>query len=445
MRAPPGGWRALGAFWLLISLGLVAGGVTLHMMGPPEAPPTLAEPGPAEPASAPLAAPQAEAPPPTSPSEPPPAATAAQVPAATAAQNSAEAPPPVPAAPAPAATAAPAPAATAASASAAAAAQVPPATAAQAPAATAAPAPAVPPAPVAQAPAAATPEAPSPPPLPAGPVRALPQPDRPIAPPEAPLQEAGRYGPMPRIGPDGRTPVRVYARAFDRSDTRPRVAIVMGGLGLSASLSDDAIRRLPGAVGLAFSPYAGRVEALLDRARLRGMELISALPMEPQGYPLNDPGEWAMLTGITREQNLDRFEWSLSRLQGQVGAIGALGAMRGERFAAVPDLFNLIQDHLRSRGLLYIDPRPGAPQPERAWGRSVDLVIDEPPTRGEIELKLAALERIAREKGSALGLAADPAPVTVDRLAHWAATLAERGLVLAPVTALIRRPGSQPQ
>ncbi|MBE9605222.1 divergent polysaccharide deacetylase family protein [Acetobacteraceae bacterium H6797] len=296
-----------------------------------------------------------------------------------------------------------------------------------------------PPAPVAAPP---LPDAPTPPPLPA---RAVIQPDRPIAPPDPALQEAGRYGPLPRVGPDGRTPVRAYSRAFDRSDTRPRIGIVMGGMGLSESFSDEAIRRLPGAVGLAFSPYASRNDGLLDRARARGMELLSALPLEPAGYPINDPGEWALLTGISPEQNIDRLDWTLSRLQGQVGAVGALGAMRGERFAAVPDLIGLVQDHLRSRGLLYIDPRPGAGNPERAWGRGVDVVIDEPATRGEIDRRLAELERIARDKGSALGIAADPAPVTVERLTSWASTLAERGLVLAPVSVMIRRPEGQPR
>ncbi|MFC7692057.1 divergent polysaccharide deacetylase family protein [Paeniroseomonas aquatica] len=99
-----------------------------------------------------------------------------------------------------------------------------------------------------------------------------------------------------------------------------------------------------------------------------------------------------------------------------------------------------MQDALRSRGLLYVDPRPGARAPQRAWGRTIDLVVDEPATRGEIELKLAALERLAREAGSALGYAGEASPVLIDRAAAWAGSIESRGLVLAPVTALMRRP-----
>jgi polysaccharide deacetylase 2 family uncharacterized protein YibQ len=74
----------------------------------------------------------------------------------------------------------------------------------------------------------------------------------------------------------------------------------------------------------------------------------------------------------------------------------------------------------------------------------VDLVVDEPATRGEIERKLARLEELARETGAALGYAGEASPVLVDRVAAWAGGVEARGLVLAPVTALLRRPEQEP-
>ena len=68
------------------------------------------------------------------------------------------------------------------------------------------------------------------------------------------------------------------------------------------------------------------------RARA-GWRLLVALPLEPTGYPLNDPGNRALLTSLPRGENADRLDWALSRFAGYVGAIGALGRMRGERFA----------------------------------------------------------------------------------------------------------------
>jgi polysaccharide deacetylase 2 family uncharacterized protein YibQ len=246
---------------------------------------------------------------------------------------------------------------------------------------------------------------------------------------------------LPRIAPDGRTSMQVYAAGFDRSNARPRVGLLLVGVGLNESDSEDAIRALPGGISLGFSPYAPRLQKLLDVARLTEHEFLVSIPMEPQGYPLNDAGNQALLTGASVAQNRQRLDWALTRLAGYVGATGALGALRGERFASVPELLDPVLQTLASRGLLYVDARPKAPGPSGIWGRSVELVVDEPASRPEIETKLAQLEQLARDRGSALGLATAVRPVTVERLAVWANGLAARGLALAPVSALVQPPG----
>ena len=275
-----------------------------------------------------------------------------------------------------------------------------------------------------------------PPPPPAGPPAAIT-----IAPADPALLEAGPHGPVPRIAVDGRTAMRTYARPVDaRTEARPRIALIVGGLGLNAMVTEQALTRLPPALTVAINPYASRLALLLDQARARGIEMLMSLPMEPQGYPRNDPGDRALLTGLTPAANEDRLLWILSRFHGYVGAVGALGPLRGERFAALSEPFLTLQDDLRRRGLLYIDPRPGARSPERAWGRAVDVVVDDPATRNEIDLKLGTLERLARERGTALGLAGEVTPVLLDRILAWAEGLEGRGMQLAPVSALIRRP-----
>ncbi|MGK7870033.1 divergent polysaccharide deacetylase family protein [Falsiroseomonas sp. E2-1-a20] len=373
------GRRALGAFWAVVVLALVAGTGTLQWLGPPDAASVAA---PATPAAA-------------DPAPPAPAATVVAEPFIEA---------PVPAAAEPIA-------------------------------ATGAPVRTEPPA------------APAPPPL-VTPV-AMPQQgaaEPRIAEPEPEMLERTRAGLVPKLGPDGRTSIRHYARPFDRdAERRPRIGLIIGNMGLFAQHSEEAIRRLPGAVTLAFSPYAQRPEPLLERARARGMEVLTALPLEPAGYgQFADPGDRALLTGRPVEENLERLDWALSRMQGQVGAIGALGRLRGERFAANAELLGIIQAALTTRGLLYIDPRPGAPTPARAFGRTVDLILDEPSeTRSEVERRLTELEALALRNGSALGLLGNPTPFFTAAILAWSAGLEDRGAVLAPVTVLLRRPGTQ--
>jgi len=254
----------------------------------------------------------------------------------------------------------------------------------------------------------------------------------------------GRFGPMPRVGDDGRTSIRTYAGQFDRQDSRPRIGIIVADIGISATQTDDAIRRLPPAMTLVISPYAPRPAQVAERLRARGVESLIGLPLEPAGYPLNDPGNRALLTGRTLAENNESLEWLLARFPAYVGAIGVVGGMRGERFAAFEQGFLALQETLRGRGVLFIDARPGVAAPSRAWGRAVDVVVDEPATRSEIERRLAEVEAIAKARGSALGLAHAATPLVVDRLVAWAAGLDQRGLVLAPVTALARRP-AEPQ
>ena len=72
----------------------------------------------------------------------------------------------------------------------------------------------------------------------------------------------------------------------------------------------------------------------------------------------------------------------------------------------------------------------------------MDLVVDEPGAAADIDDKLAQLAQLAREKGSALGFAGAVRPVTTQRLAAWASGLPADGLVLAPVSALVRAPAT---
>lgn len=266
-----------------------------------------------------------------------------------------------------------------------------------------------------------------------------------IAAPDPALQERSAAFPgaqLPRVAPDGRTPRVVYAAPFvPPPPGKPRVALLVGSIGQSEKDSRDAVEKLPGSVSLAISAYAGAPAGLYDAARAAGHELLASIPMEPQGFPLNDAGARSLLTGLTPEDNRLNLEWALGRTPGVVGATSASDGMRGERFEEVGGAFGPVLDEIARRGLLFIDARLGRSlQRPGLATRGVDVVVDESPARAEIEGKLASLERIAREKGSAIGLAGAPRPVTIERLAAWTQGLAARGLVLVPVSALVAPP-----
>ncbi len=258
----------------------------------------------------------------------------------------------------------------------------------------------------------------------------------PVADPDPALEEETPDGKLPRISPDGRRSMQVYAAGFDKSNLRPKVGLILAGVGLNVAESEQAIQALPGAVTLAFSPYAVVPDQLLSEARLAEHEYFISIPMEPQSFPLNDPGNQALLTRNAPEENEKRLAWALSRISGYVGATGALGLMRGERFASVPQEIDPVLEQLAHRGLLYVDARPGEKRLPSVWQRDVDVIIDDAPDAVSIDARLAVLDKIAAEKGSALGLAGVVRPVTIERIAAWANELPAKGLALAPVSAL---------
>ncbi len=244
---------------------------------------------------------------------------------------------------------------------------------------------------------------------------------------------------LPRIAPDGRTSMHVYARPFDAADKRPRLAMLVTGFGLSDADSRAAIDSLPPAVSIGVSPYSHEPEPLLAAARARGHEYFVTVPMESQGYPLNNSGVHALMTGVDPADNDRNLEWILSRMQGEVGLTGASDGLRGERFAAAPGAIGPVLKELTERGLMYVDPRPGASAVLTGPVVTVTLAVDDIQDPAAIDARLQDLEKRARDGDGVVGLAGRVRPVTVDRIATWARGLEARGVVLVPVSAFLPR------
>lgn len=251
------------------------------------------------------------------------------------------------------------------------------------------------------------------------------------------LLEKSRYGMIP-VAAEGLKPFSVYAADADRAKAAkmPVVAIVIGGLGVGAAKTTDAIMKLPGAVTLAFTPYGADPGKLAERARAQRHEIFLQIPMEPYDFPDNDPGPQTLLTSLSADQNMDRLYWHLSRMQGYAGIANFMGA----RFIATEPAMQPIIREAAKRGLGFFDdgssPRSIAAQAAVSqampFGKG-DIAIDVVPTASEIDRALNKLETTARERGIAVGTAS-ALPVSIDRIAAWTRTLGDRGILLVPLT-----------
>ncbi len=256
------------------------------------------------------------------------------------------------------------------------------------------------------------------------------------------ISDGGKAGVLPRIASDGTRPLDVYARPYIPESAAqanlPRIAIVIGGLGISNQTTSEAITRLPGAVSLAFAPYGDDLERQAGQARAEGREILLHLPMEPFDYPDNDPGPKTLLASLGTEQNLERLHWSMQRLSGYAGVMTYMGA----KFTATESAVAPIIADLGKRGLLVVDEGSSArsliPQVGAISKTPVvkgDQMIDRVPTPAAIDATLAVLEATAKERGYAVGVGT-ALPVTIEKVAQWSATLEKKGIVLVPVTSL---------
>jgi len=258
--------------------------------------------------------------------------------------------------------------------------------------------------------------------------------------PDSRLVERGRHGTLPKIGADGATPAKIYARPLGPEPaTKPagRIAILVGGLGISQTGTSEAIAKLPGTVSLAFAPYGQELERNVQRARGTGHEVFLQVPMEPFDYPDNDPGPQTLLTGPKASDNLDRLQWVLSRFTGYVGIVNFLGG----RFTSDEGALSPVLREIAGRGLLVVDDGSSsrsllAASATRAQipALKIDRVIDTVTRADAIDRELAALEKLAQEQGIVVA-SASALPVSIERITRWAAALEARNIVIVPVSA----------
>jgi hypothetical protein len=265
----------------------------------------------------------------------------------------------------------------------------------------------------------------APPPRPRGPAAPL-----------AGLHEPGPGGPLPIIGADGRRPDAAYAKAFNGVSDAPTIAVVVGGLGLSRSLTQRAIDTLPSEVTLSFAAYSDDLQAWIDAARADGHEVLIELPMEPFDYPNNDPGPDTLLAEASAAENRRRLLTLLSRGAGYAGVANYLGA----RLGAAQEPLTAVFADLEARGLsIFHDGSGRRPVLEGAAAAAgaklalADRVVDGDPGPTAIDARLLELEALALQNGTALG-SGFAYPATVDTVAAWAEDLASRGYQLAPAS-----------
>jgi uncharacterized protein len=217
---------------------------------------------------------------------------------------------------------------------------------------------------------------------------------------------------------------------------QPQIAIVIDDLGLDRDRTARAIA-LDGPVTLSFLAYASDLPSQTAAARKAGHELIVHVPMDP----IIRPKYVSQTGGATpaHAELLRRLRWDLSRFTGYVGVNNHLG----NGLSSDSDSTQTVIAELKTRGLLFLDSHVAGAGILKAAARegvpavTRDVLLDDDVTASSVTERLADLEKIARQQGTAIAIG-HPHDFTLDALKVWIASLPAKGLQLVPLTAVVR-------
>lgn len=219
---------------------------------------------------------------------------------------------------------------------------------------------------------------------------------------------------------------------------RSRIAIVIDDCGLDRQRTERAIA-LPAAVTLSFLAYSEDLTRQTAAARHHGHELLVHVPMEPINARI-DMGPNGLAIGQPREEVLRRLRWDLDRFDGYVGINNHMGS----RFTADAQAMYWVLGELKLRGLMFLDSRTvGSSKGELVAsiadvpyaGR--DVFLDDDQKSHAVAARLKDVEAIARKKGTAIAIG-HPHDATLAALSAWIEELPRSGIVLVPLTDIVK-------
>lgn len=235
--------------------------------------------------------------------------------------------------------------------------------------------------------------------------------------------------PSPEVPPLG--PVNV-------DDSRPKIAIVVSGLGLDTVTTRTATELMPPAVSFAFVPYGYQAGSMIAVAKAKGHEVLLQIPMQNSGGPV--PGPHILRVGESAADIQADLDWYMKRMTGFEGVANLLG---GE-ITSDRDAMTTIVKFVGDKGYYFFDDGTS----KRSLSLSIaqglnvpagraDIILDATTNPAEVKANFDRLVALAQKNGKAIGLASG-LPQHLAAIATYASGLDAQGIALVPVSTIVK-------
>ncbi|MEM6537843.1 MAG: divergent polysaccharide deacetylase family protein [Pseudomonadota bacterium] len=208
--------------------------------------------------------------------------------------------------------------------------------------------------------------------------------------------------------------------------TRPKIALVLDDVGLDPNAFDVALE-LPGPITLSFLPYAKNLQPMVSKALSKGHRAMLHLPMEPIGG--EDPGPNALRNDMDAATLSRLTDWHLDQFDGYLGVNNHMGSAVSLNTKTLAPIMR----RLAQRTDYFLDSVTIAGSQAEDVARMAgmqtfkrDIFIDSDDDPDAIRAALEQLEKIANERGVAIGIL-HPRQNTFDLVGPWLTTAPLRG------------------
>ena len=189
-------------------------------------------------------------------------------------------------------------------------------------------------------------------------------------------------------------------------DQRPMVAIIIDDIGYDMDLAKRFLALDP-ALTCAVLPHSVYYRQIAQLARKEGHEVMLHQPMEPNEYPMIDPGPGALLSVMTPDERIQQLNANIDLIPGICGVNNHMGS----KTTTMSDEMNQVFTVLKKRGLFFIDSRTTAATVSQSSARLFkvpfaerDVFLDHVRKESEIRAQIEHLVNIAEVHGKALGI-----------------------------------------